>query len=105
MWCFRFLLSFLLLGGLSIVQAQYYEYDPDDPEQNAPIRKGEKAVIPLDTGDPAYNLWQTPRADLSKGREPGPIDIQRFVGGAGWYGIPTFFKLPVALTPEDLKGG
>lgn len=40
-----------------------------------------------------------------EGREPGPIDIQRFIGGAGWFGIPTFFKLPVALTPEDLRAG
>jgi len=40
-----------------------------------------------------------------KGREPGPINIQRFPGGPGWAGIPTFFKLPIALTPEDLKAG
>jgi hypothetical protein len=40
-----------------------------------------------------------------KGREAGPINIQRFQGGAGWFGIPAFYKLPVALTPEDLKAG
>ena len=40
-----------------------------------------------------------------QGREPGPINIQRFPGGPGWAGIPTFFKLPIALTPEDLKAG
>jgi agmatinase len=85
--------------------ALYFEYDPDDPGEHAPIKEGEKAVIPLDTKDPAYNLWQTTRDDLMKGREPGPINIQRFPGGAGWSGIPTFFKLPVALTPEDLKAG
>jgi len=85
--------------------ATYYEYDPDDPGEHAPIKEGEKAVIPLDTKDPAYNLWQTTREDLMKGREPGPINIQRFPGGAGWAGIPTFFKLPIALTPEDLKAG
>ena len=99
-----FLLA-LVLAAPSTAGAQYFEHDPDDPKQNAPIREGERAVIPLDTGDPAYNLWQTPRQDLSEGREPGPIDIQRFVGGAGWFGIPTFFKLPVALTPGDLKAG
>jgi len=87
------------------VLATYYEYDPDDPGEHAPIKEGEKAVIPLDTKDPAYNLWQTTRKDLMKGREPGPINIQRFPGGAGWAGIPTFFKLPIALTPEDLKAG
>jgi arginase family enzyme len=103
----RTLRRLVLTLALTAVSAhgQYYEYDPDDPEQQAPLRDGEKAVIPLDTGDPAYNLWQTPREDLSAGREPGPIDIQRFVGGAGFFGIPTFFKLPIALTPEDLKAG
>ena len=98
-------LLILTLAVPSTALAQYYEYDPDNPEHQAPLREGEKAVIPLDTGDPAYNLWQTPRQDLSEGREPGPIDIQRFVGGAGFFGIPTFFKLPIALTPEDLKAG
>lgn len=96
----------LVVGLFSFAaHAQYFDYDPDDPDQQAPIRKGEKAVIPLDTKDPSYNLWQTPRDDLSKGRKPGPIDIQRFHGGAGWLGIPTFFKLPIALTPEDLEAG
>jgi agmatinase len=100
-----FLSFILILAASPAAVAQYYEYDPDDPEQQAPLREGEKALIPLDTADPAYNLWQTPRDDLSKGREPGPIDIQRFVGGAGWFGIPTFFRLPVALTPGDLMAG
>lgn len=85
--------------------AQYFDYDPDDPDQQAPISEGERPIIPLDTDDPAYNLWQTPRDDLDEGREPGPINVQRFHGGAGWLGIPTFFKLPVALTPEDLIAG
>jgi len=102
---FSCLLIVLTVIAPSAGRAQYYEYDPEDPGQYAPLREGEKAVIPLDTGDPAYNLWQTPRENLSEGREPGPIDIQRFAGGAGWYGIPTFFKLPVALTPEDLMAG
>jgi arginase family enzyme len=90
---------------LNPAYAQFYEYDPDDPGEYAPIREGEKAVIPLDTKDPAYNVWQTTRDDLNKGREPGPINIQRYPGGPGFAGIPTFFKLPIALTPEDLKAG
>ncbi len=101
----RILVFMIYCGVSSIASAQYFEYDPDDPGDYAPIREGEKAVIPLDTKDPAYNLWQTPRDDLQKGREPGPINVQRFHGGPGWAGIPTFFKLPVALTPEDLKAG
>ena len=99
---------FLLIGSLMfspLAVAQFYEYDPDNPGEYATIREGEKSMIPLDTIDPAFNLWQTPRKDLMKGRKPGPINIQRFAGGAGWFGIPTFFKLPIALTPEDLKAG
>jgi len=85
--------------------AQFPDDTPDSPEEMAPIREGEKPVIPLDTGDPTYNLWQKRRDDLSKGREPGPINLNRYYGGAGWQGIPTFFKLPVALTTDDLRAG
>ena len=95
----------ILIGFASMSFGQYFDYDPDEPAHQAPLREGEKPVIPLDTGDPTYNLWQTPRDDLSEGREPGPINIQRYAGGAGWQGIPTFFKLPIALTPEDLMAG
>jgi agmatinase len=105
-------LRFFLLGSIIVLPllvqpalALYFEHDPDDPAEQAPIKEGEKAVIPLDTKDPTYNLWQTTREGLMKGREPGPINIQRFPGGPGWAGIPTFFKLPIALTPEDLKAG
>jgi len=66
---------------------------------------GIKPVIPMDTEDPTYDMWKTMRSDLSEGRDPGPIDIQRMPFGLGWTGIPTFFRLPVALTPEDLKVG
>ncbi|NNJ95871.1 MAG: agmatinase family protein [Gammaproteobacteria bacterium] len=38
-------------------------------------------------------------------REPGPINIQKTLGGLNYQGIPTFFKAPVALGPEDLKAG
>ena len=38
-------------------------------------------------------------------REPGPINIQKTVFGQSHHGIPTFFRLPVALGPEDLKAG
>ncbi len=96
----------IILGLFSQpANAQFFEHDPDDPATNAPMREGEKAVIPLDTGDPGYNVWQQTRDDLMKGREPGPINVQRFPGGPGFMGIPTFFKLPIALTPEDLKAG
>ena len=99
--------SLLILFTFFVAPAHalFFEHDPDDPNSYAPIREGEKAVIPLDTGDPGYNVWQKTRDDLTKGRDPGPINIQRFPGGPGFMGIPTFFKLPIALTPEDLKAG
>ena len=88
--------------------ATSYAFGPfdSDTEVQAPIREGEKPVIPLDTKDPTYNAWQTLR-DFSKDRkrEPGPINIQKYEWGMSWFGIPTFFHLPVALTPEDLKAG
>jgi hypothetical protein len=96
----------LLLGAsFQPAHAVFFEYDPDDPGEYALIREGEKAEIPLDTENPGYNLWQTTRDDLTKGREPGPINVQRFPGGPVFMGIPTFFKLPIALTLEDLKAG
>jgi len=99
------ILSVVLGVFASVANGQYLDYDPDDPHMQAPLRKGEKAVIPLDTEDPTYNLWQTPRADLDKDRQPGLINVQRFYGGTGWQGIPTFFRLPIALTPGDLAAG
>ncbi len=69
----------------------------------APIREGEEAVIPLDTEDPSYNVWRTLR-DPSKGpkREPGIINVQKYDFGLSYNAMPTFFHLPVALTPADL---
>ena len=62
--------------------------------------------IPLNPKSPSLD----PRVllnDFKKNppRSPGPIDIQRTKGGLAWQGIPTFFRAPVALTPEDLRAG
>ena len=97
----RYLLAILLTVSLD-TSAQFLDETPD---KIAPAPKGVQKVIPLDVDDPTYNLWKLRRDDLNKGREPGPIDVQRFPGGVGWMGIPTFFRLPVALTPEDLEAG
>lgn len=100
----RVLLIMLLFGTLQTSFA--VGLLDSDAEVQAPIREGEKPVIPLDTKDPSYNIWQTLR-DFSKDpkREPGPINIQKYDMGMSWMGIPTFFHLPIALTPEDLKAG
>lgn len=74
------------------------------PEE-AGIQPGEEPFIQLNPDDPSFNAWKMMREDLSEGREPGPINVQRWKGGFPWVGIPTFFHLPVALTPEDLQAG
>lgn len=39
-------------------------------------------------------------------RAPGPIDLNRYaMNSKASAGIPTFMRLPVALTPEDLRAG
>ncbi|GGH40040.1 agmatinase [Cribrihabitans marinus] len=77
----------------------------DEPDEQAPIQDGEEPLIRMNKDDPSYDVWKLLRDDLSKGREPGPINIQRLRGGFPWQGMPTFFHMPVALTPEDLKAG
>ncbi len=79
--------------------------DTPEPGAEAPIPEGAEPVVPLDREDPTYDLWKKKREDLSAGREPGPIDVQRCPGGLAFQGNPTFFRLPVALTPEDLSAG
>jgi agmatinase len=69
------------------------------------IHEGEKPIVHLNPDDPSYDVWKKVRDDISEGREPGPINVQRYVGGVPWAGIPTFFHLPVALTTEDLAVG
>lgn len=78
---------------------------PDSDKERAPAAHDVKPVIPLDKADPTFDLWKLARDNLREGREPGPIDVQRFWGGMGFQGIPTFFRLPVALVPEDLEAG
>ena len=77
----------------------------DTPGEIDRIDPGVEAVIRMNAADPTYDVWKHIRDDISEGRKPGPINIQRYPGGMPWVGIPTFFNLPVALTPEDLKAG
>ncbi|MBT8331626.1 MAG: arginase family protein, partial [Deltaproteobacteria bacterium] len=80
-----------------------------DPKTEKPIFnmfEESPNAIPLDPRDPSRdprNLYRDPN-DNPK-REPGPINIQKTMGGLAFQGIPTFFRAPVALGPEDLKAG
>ena len=62
--------------------------------------------VPLDPDNPMLDV-RTIFNDFKHNpqRDAGPIDIQRTSFGMSYQGIPTFFRLPVALTPEDLKSG
>lgn len=63
-------------------------------------------AVPLDVTDPSHDLmgmFRDPKDNPA--RAPGPINIQRTVGGLAFQGIPTFFRAPVALCPEDLVAG
>ena len=95
------------LATLILSTAAFAQIDdtPDGKGEFAPAKKGIRPVIPLDVSDPTFDLWKLVRDDLSEGRDPGPIDVQRFYGGLGFTGIPTFFRLPVALVPADLSAG
>ncbi len=68
------------------------------------FHEGDMAAIPLDTTAPGFNSWKTLRPpELDLKREAGPINLSRYSSGRS--GIPTFFGLPVAIRPSDLKAG
>lgn len=72
------------------------KFDPDT----------DSAAIELNTDGPGFNGWKTRRpAAFDTPREAGPINVNRYLRASPKNGIPTFFNLPVALTPEDLTAG
>lgn len=102
----RCLLPAAVLLGLAALPLSAQQIGvPTKPGEIDPIDDGVEAIVRLNKDDPTYDAWRKVRQNLTEGREPGPINVQRFEGGFPWIGIPTFFHLPVALTPEDLKAG
>ena len=50
--------------------------------------------------------WRTPLDRSGEpAREPGPINLNRFMMQPAFSGVPTFGKLPLCLNPEDLRAG
>ena len=100
------LVPLVLAVSWSLLAQEPQPAEEKEKQQQRDQQNQDDAVIRLDATDPNLNRWKQIR-DMSKDvkRDPGPINIQRFAGGMGWQGIPTFFNLPVALTPEDLKAG
>lgn len=64
------------------------------------------ASIPLNTESGGFNGWKTLRpSEFDTPREPGPINVNRYLYAEPKLGIPTFMGMPVAMTPEDLVAG
>ena len=103
----RKILIMVILAALlpMSVPVPAYMGSANTPDEVDRIDAGEEPIVRLNPDDPSYDVWKKIRDDISEGREPGPVNLQRYVGGMPWVGIPTFFHLPVALTPEDLKAG
>ncbi len=85
-----------------------------EAEQGSPAAKtfiemveegGKNNLIPLNPDDASKDMWSKPRDFSKDDRKPGIINVQRGEFGMAYVGIPTFFKAPIALTPEDLKVG
>ncbi|MFC4993866.1 agmatinase family protein [Rubritalea tangerina] len=82
------------------------EFDPKTEKTLIEMLEENPASVPLDERDPTLDLRKLRRdPNNNPKREPGPINIQKAIGGLAYMGIPTFFRLPVALGPEDLKAG
>ena len=91
-----------LLAGFLVVGLSALSLAHDELPEGAPA---DNTQIPLDLDDPNLDVRSVVRDLAGDDRKPGPINVQRFVGGMGWTGITTSFKLPVALTPADLEAG
>lgn len=96
--------TFIFLGLVNTKAAE--KFDPKTEKPIIELFKESPDAIPLEPRDATKNLIEFYR-DCSKieGRDPGPIDIQRTIGGTAKMGIPTFFRAPVALCPQDLVAG
>jgi len=104
-------------GSHEILFKRFRDKSPEDIEAyiDAMIRVQElmlfdpetdMASIPLNTDDRGFNGWKTLRPQaFDTPREAGPINVNRYLRAGPKQGIPTFFNLPVALTPEGLVAG
>lgn len=65
--------------------------------------KDDPAFISLNPDAKYLTEWAEERDFSLDKREPGLINLSRYDHTDAYSGIPTFFGLPVALTPADLK--
>ena len=96
--------AFTFLTSLPAMAAD--DFDPKTDRPIIELFRESPDAIPLEPRDPTKDLLQFYRdCSTIEGREAGPIDIQRTIGGTAQMGIPTFFRAPVALCPQDLVAG
>ncbi|MCC5887272.1 MAG: agmatinase family protein [Gammaproteobacteria bacterium] len=70
-----------------------------DPERDM-------AAIPLNTDTPNFNSHRVRRPqEFNPRRDPGPINLNRYLSTRPSDGVLTFLQMPVAMTPEDLIAG
>jgi len=98
------LLIALMFAAAPVPAAE--DFDPKTEKTLIELMRENPDAIPLEPRDPSRKPEELFRdcRDNPK-RDPGPINIQKTVGGLAFHGIPTFFRAPVALCPEDLVAG
>ena len=75
--------------------SELMKFDPETDSDTIQLRRGDR-----------FNFWKTRRpAEFDGPRDDGPINVNRYLKAGPKLGIPTFFNLPVALTPADLVAG
>ncbi len=96
-------LFFSLSVGNASAQEEGKAYSFDDAWNEENEKKG---IVKLNPDDPTYDLpFQMRDTSKDPKREPGPIHLNRQVFGNPFMGIPTFYRRPVAINPEDLVAG
>ena len=105
-YCFTLFVGLLIAVTVSSSNAQEEDGKPFSFDDSWNEENEKKGIVQLDIDDPTYDLPFVTR-DTSKDpkREPGPIHLNRQVFGNPFMGIPTFYRRPVAITPEDLVAG
>ena len=102
------LTTLMFVPGLMLVTPAIAaeDFDPKTEEPIIDMFRANPDSIPLEPRDPSRNLIDLYiDCETIEGREPGPISIQSTIGGTAKMGIPSFFRAPVALCPQDLIAG
>lgn len=97
---YKVAITVALLAASVSLQAKVESYEPGHAFDSAISKDGN--TINLNAKDQTGNAIL---ADVDTDRKPGLMSIQRTAGGLAYTGIPSMWRLPVALTPDDLKAG